>query len=321
MPERRRRRPDAPARRAPGRLPGLAGLLGPRRRPDHGLDRRRSTTSGASSSRCACPRPGRSTTSTSRSWPTGATRCRPSCASGRATRPATCTSPASSPAGRRAPCRRSPSPSRAVESDDFRLTVLAVDRATTTDWYSGGPAVLPVAIAEMGLPGVVRDAPADEVGDRCYDDLLTVDGEPVPIRFAGSTADAEARLPLDVEACDGPVAAAGPTDVVAAEGRDTGLRPRCADALLRPRRRRGAGRGHRHGAHPARDRRRDPAAAAVRRHRRHRRGLLAGRGPELRPRVGRLGRRGRDPRPRDRLRLRQRLVRRAERRRAGRRSR
>ena len=114
-------------------------------------------------------------------------------------------------------------PFRAVESDDFRLTVLAVDRATTTDWYSGGPAVLPVAIAEMGLPGVVRDAPADEVGDRCYDDLLTVDGEPVPIRFSGSTADAEARLPLDVEACDGPIAAAGPTDVVAAEGRDTGF--------------------------------------------------------------------------------------------------
>ncbi len=114
-------------------------------------------------------------------------------------------------------------PFRAVESDDFRLTVLAVDRATTTDWYSGGPAVLPVAIAEMGLPGVVRDAPADEVGDRCYDDLLTVDGETVPIRFAGSTADAEARLPLDVEACAGPVAAAGPTDVIAAEGRDTGF--------------------------------------------------------------------------------------------------
>ncbi len=110
-----------------------------------------------------------------------------------------------------------------VESAGFRLTVLTVDQETSTDWYSGGPAVLPVAIAEMGLPGVVRDAPADEVGDRCYDDLLTVDGEPIPVRFQGSTADAEARLPLAIEACDGPIAAGGPTDLVAAEGRDTGF--------------------------------------------------------------------------------------------------
>ncbi len=112
---------------------------------------------------------------------------------------------------------------RPLESDAFRLTILAVDRRTTTDWYSGGPAVLPVAIAEMGLPGVVGSPPVEQVGDRCHDDLLTVDGEAVPIRFQGSTADAEARLPLAIEACGGPVAAAGPTALVAAEGRDTGF--------------------------------------------------------------------------------------------------
>ena len=110
-----------------------------------------------------------------------------------------------------------------MESDAFRLTILAVDRKSTTDWYSGGPAILPVALAEMGLPGVERGAPAAAVGDRCRDDLLTVGGEPVPVRFRGSTAAAEARLPLAVEACSGPVAASGPTVLVAAEGRDTGF--------------------------------------------------------------------------------------------------
>jgi len=110
-----------------------------------------------------------------------------------------------------------------VEGDTFRLTVLEARRATTIDWYSGGPAVLPVAIAEMGLPGVVRAAPPAEIGDRCHEGLLTVDGEAVPIRLAGTTAEAEARLPLSIEACDGPVAASGSTDLVATEGRDSGV--------------------------------------------------------------------------------------------------
>ena len=110
-----------------------------------------------------------------------------------------------------------------LEGDTFRLTVLEARRATTIDWYSGGQAVLPVAIAEMGLPGVVRAALPAEVSDRCHDDLLVVDGEPVAVRLSGSAAAAEARLPLALEACAGPVTASGETDLVAAEGRDTGV--------------------------------------------------------------------------------------------------
>ncbi|MET0804314.1 MAG: hypothetical protein ABW009_10485, partial [Acidimicrobiales bacterium] len=110
-----------------------------------------------------------------------------------------------------------------LEGDTFRLTVLEARRATTIDWYSGGQAVLPVAIAEMGLPGVVRAALPDEVSDRCHDDLLVVDREPVAVRLAGSAAAAEARLPLALEACAGPVTASGETDLVAAEGRETGV--------------------------------------------------------------------------------------------------
>lgn len=110
-----------------------------------------------------------------------------------------------------------------VEADRFRLTLLDVARTGTVDWYSGGQAAMPVAIAEVGLAGVTRPAPAAEVGDRCREDLLTVDGEVVPVRLVGSTEDAEARRPLAVEACEGPVRMSGETDVVAAEGRRTGI--------------------------------------------------------------------------------------------------
>ncbi|HYF46782.1 MAG TPA: alpha-(1-_3)-arabinofuranosyltransferase family protein, partial [Acidimicrobiales bacterium] len=110
-----------------------------------------------------------------------------------------------------------------VESDTFRLTVLEAQRVHTNDWYSGGASTLPVAIAEVGLPGVERPEPASTVSDRCRSDLLTVDGEPVPVRLRGSTADAEARLPLALEGCDDAVAAAGETDLAAAQGRDVGI--------------------------------------------------------------------------------------------------
>jgi arabinofuranan 3-O-arabinosyltransferase len=112
---------------------------------------------------------------------------------------------------------------RPVEADTFRLTILDAKRNTTIDWYSGGAATLPIAIAEVGIPGVERPAPAGQIADRCHDDLLQVDGDAVPVRLSGSTADAEARLPLAVEACGGPIRAGGETELVGAEGSATGI--------------------------------------------------------------------------------------------------
>jgi len=111
----------------------------------------------------------------------------------------------------------------ALTGDSFRLTVLEADRTSTVDWYSGGPAVLPVAVAELGLPGVERAAPPRRLPDRCRRDVLAVDDTPVPVRLVGTTADAEARRPLAFEACDGSVALDGRSEVVATEGRTTGI--------------------------------------------------------------------------------------------------
>jgi hypothetical protein len=83
-----------------------------------------------------------------------------------------------------------------------RVTVEAVRDVTTREYYSNSPIVTPVALAELGIPGVQRPAVGDSLTGACRDDLLTVDGAPVPIRVTGSTADAVSSKPLAVERCD-----------------------------------------------------------------------------------------------------------------------
>jgi arabinofuranan 3-O-arabinosyltransferase len=61
---------------------------------------------------------------------------------------------------------------------------------------------MPVALAELGIPGVQRQAPADALPGVCRDDLLTIDGAPLPVRVTGSVADASTGRPLSAEPCD-----------------------------------------------------------------------------------------------------------------------
>jgi arabinofuranan 3-O-arabinosyltransferase len=96
-----------------------------------------------------------------------------------------------------------------------------------------------VAIAEVGIPGVRVSAPPAAFSTACRTDLLTLDGKPVGVRFAGDTTTAEQRGTLDVSLCGtsaGPNAGpnAGPTAtavdlgsgehvLIAAPGRTTGI--------------------------------------------------------------------------------------------------
>jgi arabinofuranan 3-O-arabinosyltransferase len=57
-------------------------------------------------------------------------------------------------------------------------------------------------LAEVGIPGVQRPTFADELPGVCRDDLLTIDGAPLPVRMTGSVADALAGRPLSAERCD-----------------------------------------------------------------------------------------------------------------------
>lgn len=82
---------------------------------------------------------------------------------------------------------------------------------------------MPIAIAELGMPGVRRAPLADRLPDECVDGLVEIDGVPRAVRLAGTTADAVAQRPLIVTLCagDGALALdAGEHDVSAASSPD-----------------------------------------------------------------------------------------------------
>ncbi|MGH9118541.1 MAG: discoidin domain-containing protein, partial [Acidimicrobiales bacterium] len=111
-----------------------------------------------------------------------------------------------------------------VTAGRFRFVVDAVREVTTTDWYSRGPVSMPIGIAELGLPGRTRPAPAGRFDSGCRSDLLTVDGEPVRVVVHGPLEDAVAGRPLTVTNCGPPIAMAeGETVLRAAQGRLTGI--------------------------------------------------------------------------------------------------
>jgi arabinofuranan 3-O-arabinosyltransferase len=90
----------------------------------------------------------------------------------------------------------------AVTTNHVRLTVDAVRPVSATEYFSNLPTNLPVAIAELGIPGVQRSAPPATFPTGCRSDLVTVDGHPLPVRISGDTASAVGGGTLRVEACD-----------------------------------------------------------------------------------------------------------------------
>jgi arabinofuranan 3-O-arabinosyltransferase len=111
----------------------------------------------------------------------------------------------------------------------FRVTIDAVRPVATTDWYTRQPIDMPVAVVELGLPGVQAGPIAETFDSGCRTDLMAIDGVPVPLRITGSTADAVRRRALDVESCAGPGEvvtvdlAAGAHELTTAIGRDMGI--------------------------------------------------------------------------------------------------
>ena len=115
-----------------------------------------------------------------------------------------------------------------ITTSQLRVTVSAVRSEQTIEYFSRSPLELPVSIAEVGIPGVHVPAPAATFTGACRTDLLTVDGKPVGVQFAGNTTTAEQRGTLDVSLC-GPGANAGVElgdgehVVIAKPGRDSGI--------------------------------------------------------------------------------------------------
>jgi hypothetical protein len=86
-----------------------------------------------------------------------------------------------------------------LTGDRFRIQVEGVRRVTARG--AGAPVILPVGVAEFGLPGVQRAPLPAQMPDRCLTDQLLVDGVPTPVRASGSTADALAGRLLAVTPC------------------------------------------------------------------------------------------------------------------------
>jgi arabinofuranan 3-O-arabinosyltransferase len=118
-----------------------------------------------------------------------------------------------------------------VTGSSFRLVITAARPVTTQDWNSDREVDQPAAIAEIGLPAPTVPALPATYDSGCRSDLVTVDGQPFPVRVSGPMADALAGRGLAVTPC-GPTTLtldAGEHDLETAAGQDAGLE---IDALV-----------------------------------------------------------------------------------------
>ncbi len=111
----------------------------------------------------------------------------------------------------------------AVPASSLRVVIDEIEAHTTTDWYSGLPSAFPVTIHEVVADGFTFAPVADDLDTGCREDLLTIDGTPLPIRITGRTADALARRPLAIEGCTPAALTSGDHLIRAAQGRLTGV--------------------------------------------------------------------------------------------------
>lgn len=112
-----------------------------------------------------------------------------------------------------------------ARSDELTVSFPTVDERTTTDWSSDAPESLPVAVAEVDVPGVEIGAAAGLFDTGCRNDLVEVDGVGIPVRITGTVDDALAGDGLDLRSCDdAPLTIpGGDHHFDTAEGRATGL--------------------------------------------------------------------------------------------------
>lgn len=108
----------------------------------------------------------------------------------------------------------------------FRLSIDAVNEAESEDWFGRSRIVLPLAIAEVGLPTVAVPSSA-RLDERCRDDLITLDGAPVPVAVRGTVGAAAAGDSVELVGCgdaaDGVEIAAGRQLLATAPGAEVDL--------------------------------------------------------------------------------------------------
>ena len=92
----------------------------------------------------------------------------------------------------------------ALSGSQVRVTIDAVHQVRALDYYStyaGLTDILPVGIAELGLPGVVQPAAPAQVPATCSSGLVQIDGRPVDVEVTGTTSAALGGAQLSLRPC------------------------------------------------------------------------------------------------------------------------
>jgi hypothetical protein len=102
-----------------------------------------------------------------------------------------------------------------VRGSRIRFTVTGVREESTRVFSTGRTRVEPVAIADFGVPGVQVPSLANRHLDSgCRSDLVAIDGNLVPVRITGNTADAQKPAGLAVTPCGGSIPLSAGTHVL-----------------------------------------------------------------------------------------------------------
>ena len=110
----------------------------------------------------------------------------------------------------------------AITATRLVITIAEVRAVRSPDYFSELPVALPVGIAELGLPSGARP-PSASISAGCRDDLLLLDGNPLSVQIVGSTRNALGGHPLTIAPCGPVTLGAGPHELRARPGRDTGI--------------------------------------------------------------------------------------------------
>ncbi|HUO49324.1 MAG TPA: alpha-(1-_3)-arabinofuranosyltransferase family protein [Acidimicrobiales bacterium] len=114
-----------------------------------------------------------------------------------------------------------------VTGSHLRITFSAVAVRAAPSYETSLVTALPLAVAEVGLPGVARAVPPAAIPAPCRADLLAVDGTPVSVSVSGPGSDALGGQGLQVALCGpdagGLVLGRGTHLLTAADGASTGI--------------------------------------------------------------------------------------------------
>ena len=90
---------------------------------------------------------------------------------------------------------------RPLTGQSIRITFDTVRIETTVNYNSQAPLAMPIAIAEVGIPGLVAAPVPAVIPTTCRNDLVAVDGTPVWVSVAGPSSAALAGNALSVSLC------------------------------------------------------------------------------------------------------------------------